>query len=241
MPSNLGRGRMREMSSRFAWGSKGEIVVTKRVPNALVEVRTMTLADVEGAVALQRACFPPPFREELHWQPHHLLKHLEAFPEGQFVAVAGGCVVGSASNVRLPEDRWRAHLSWDETVGGLDLRGHDPAGPVLYGVDISVHPEWRGQGIARKLYEARFALVGSLGLRRYATSCRLPGFRDWLAGMALSQDLLERYLSEVAAGVVVDRTLTPLLKLGLRLEGGLTGHMDDEESMGCAASLEWTP
>jgi len=241
MASNLVEQRMREMSSRFGWGSKDEIVVTKRAPNALVEVRTMTVNDIEGVVALQRACFPPPFPEELLWRPEHLYRHLAVFPKGQFVAAVDGYVVGSASNARLPEDRWRAHLSWDETVGGLDLLGHDPAGPVLYGVDISVHPDWRGQGIARKLYGARFALVRSLGLRRYATSCRLPGFRDWLAGMTLSQDLLERYLNEVAAGAVVDRTLTPLLKLGLRLGGGLACHMDDEESMGCAASLEWTP
>lgn len=207
----------------------------------MVAVRTMTLDDVEGVAALQTACFPPPFPEELLWKPHHLRRHLAVFPEGQFVAAVESTIVGSASNMRIAKDRLRAHHSWDETVGGLDLCGHDPAGSVLYGVDISVHPEWRGQGVARMLYEARFALVRSLGLERYATSCRLPGFRDWLAGRTLSAEMLDRYLGKVVIGVQVDRTLTPLLKMGLRLVGGLTDHMDDEESMNCAASLEWTP
>lgn len=207
----------------------------------MVAVRTMTLDDVEGVSALQRACFPPPFPEELLWKPHHLRQHLAIFPEGQFVAAVDGSVVGSASNMRVANDRLRAHRSWDETVGGLELRGHDPTGTVLYGVDISVHPEWRGRGVARKLYEGRFALVRTLGLKRYATSCRLPGFRDWLAGRTLSVEMLDRYLGKVAIGVLVDRTLTPLLKMGLRLECGLTDHMDDDESMDCAASLEWTP
>lgn len=207
----------------------------------MVAVRAMTLDDVEGVAALQSACFPPPFPQDLLWKPHHLRRHLSVFPEGQFVAVVDGTIVGSASNVRIAGDRLRAHASWNETVGGLELRGHDPTGAVLYGVDISVHPEWRGQGVARRLYEARFALVRLQGFERYATSCRLPGFREWLAGRPLSEEMLDRYLGKVAIGVLVDPTLTPLLKMGLRLVCGSTNHMDDVESMNCAASLEWTP
>lgn len=51
-------------------------------------VRDMLPKDIEGAVALQRDCFPPPFPEELLWQISHLQRHLEIFPEGQFVAFA---------------------------------------------------------------------------------------------------------------------------------------------------------
>ena len=41
-----------------------------------MEIRRLQRADVEGVVALQRACFPPPFPEELLWKREHIERHL---------------------------------------------------------------------------------------------------------------------------------------------------------------------
>jgi GNAT superfamily N-acetyltransferase len=194
----------------------------------------MLMADIPGAVALQRACFPEPFPEELLWAPDHLERHLEIFPEGQFVAIADGQVVASASNTRISEPRYEAHESWDATVGGPFLQTFDPAGATLYGLDISVHPNYRSQGIGRLLYQARFDLVRILGLARYATACRIPDFH-------LFPGNLDDYVKAVTTGNRTDRTLTPLLRYGLKLVTGLENYMDDEESRNCAALLEWVP
>lgn len=203
--------------------------------NQRVQIEVLGPRHVAGVVGLQAACFPPPFPAELLWSEAHLLRHMEIFPAGQFVAVRDGAVIGSASSLIIGEESWRAHKPWEETTGGHFLPAHDPMGTTLYGADVSVHPEFRGQGVARALYEARFELVRSLGLTRYGTACRLPGFQA--SGLA---DQAE-YCRQAEKGERTDPTLTPLLRLGCRLVAIARGYMDDPESGDAAAVLEWVP
>lgn len=198
----------------------------------------MGVDDITGAVALQRLCFPPPFPEELLWKPEHLLRHLDVFPDGQFVAVAEEAVIGSASGAILREEVWADHRDWDATVGGPFLQNHDPTGTTLYGVDISVAPDWRGRGIGRALYQARFDLVRRLGLRRFGTACRIPDYVAYAERQPMSP---REYVGLVADGQVTDRTLTPLLRMGLTLVEVVDNHMEDAESGNAAAVLEWRP
>ncbi|HRI43108.1 MAG TPA: GNAT family N-acetyltransferase [Fimbriimonadaceae bacterium] len=200
----------------------------------------MSEDDLAGAVTLQRSCFPLPFPEELLWTLEHLTRHLSVFPEGQLVAEQGGdsMVVGSASSLILSEDNWQRHSNWDETVGGFFFANHDPTGTTLFGADISVHPDARGQGIGRALYQARFDLVRRLDLDRFGTACRMPDYRNWAS--ATGGEPAE-YAQAVARGDLRDRTLTPLLRAGLSFTGVIPDHMEDHESGNAAAILEWRP
>lgn len=204
-----------------------------------VQILPMLEEHIEGAVALQRACFPEPFPEELLWSRDHLLRHLELFPSGQFVAVSGDQVVASASASRISEANWLSHANWDETVGGPLLESFDSLGSTLYGLDISVHPEARGLGIGRRLYERRFKVVEEGGLARYGTACRVPDYQ------AYATDHPETSVGEYAELVVnnraTDRTLSPLLRYGLTYLGVIHGYMEDKESDNAAALLEWRP
>lgn len=201
-----------------------------------VTIRTTTRADIAGVVALQRDCFPPPFPEDLLWQAEHIAHHLEIFPEGQWVAEQGGRIVASCTNLILEEANWQAHLDWESTVGGHFLRAHAPGGTTLYGVDLSVAPASRGQGIGRSLYQARFDFVRAHALTRYGTAVRMPDYQSQAQGQAP-----QAYAEAVAAGTLTDRTLTPLLRMGTEFLGVIENHMDDEESGHAAAILEWRP
>lgn len=198
--------------------------------------REMKQEDIEGVVALQASCFPPPFPEDLLWKPQHLERHLTIFPEGQFVAVIGGTVIGSASASRITEDHWQAHLPWEETLGGFFFDTYSPTGTTLYGADISVHPDYRKRGIGRGLYQCRFDAVKGLTLKRYGTACRIPGFQEWNEA---HQKSVAEYCEAVRDGKAQDRTLSPLLRLGLSLCGVIDNYMEDEESGNSAALLEW--
>ncbi|MCW5935999.1 MAG: GNAT family N-acetyltransferase [Fimbriimonadaceae bacterium] len=202
-------------------------------------VRPMALADVSGVVALQKACFPPPFPQDYHWLEGHIRAHLTVFPEGQFVAERAGLVIGSASNLIVSEEGWESHADWMETTGGTEFQNHDPQGSTLYGADISVHPETRGQGVGRALYQARFNLVKANGLRRFGTACRIPDWREW--SVANRDTLKQAYCLAVVRGDARDRTLTPLLRMGMAYRGVIEDYMDDDESGNAAALLEWNP
>jgi ribosomal protein S18 acetylase RimI-like enzyme len=203
-----------------------------------VIVRPMAAADFDAVVGLQRLCFPEPFPEELLWSREHLAGHLELFPEGQMAAVLDGEIVGSASALRVTRARWQDHTDWDDLTGGLSLERHEPEGAILYGADISVHPSVRRMGIGRALYGARFDLVRELGLDAFATVCRLPDCRAWMkehSGTPLD------YARAVERGEAKDRTLTPFLKMGMKLMGVDEDVMDDPESLDAGARLEWRP
>ncbi len=182
---------------------------------------------------MQRACFPEPFPAELLWQDMHLENHLRLFPEGQFVALDNDKVIASCTNMRVSNANWDAHLPWEEQTGGLMLSRHDRGGETLYGIDISVHPNYRGRGIARALYQLRYELVRAENLARYGTVCRLPDFSA--SGLASPSE----FAGAVAAGMTTDRTLTPLLKMGLHYRGIIDNYMDDQESGHAGAILEW--
>lgn len=194
---------------------------------------------IPGAVALQRACFPEPFPLEALWSTDHLAQHLLVFPQGQFVIVGIEGVLATASNLVISEGAWQRHASWEETTGGFEFKNHDPNGSTLYGADISVHPEFRGRGLARMLYRARFDLVRQLGLARFGTACRIPDWHAWSKSNPTGSQI--DYCQMVLSGDTTDRTMTPLVKMGLSFVGVAEKHMDDPESGDAAAILEWTP
>ncbi len=196
------------------------------------QIRQMTENDVEAVVALQATAFPPPFPQEYHWDAASIRSHLRHFPEGQFVVETDGRVVGSCSNTIVTEERWQAHGSWIETVGHHALRGFTGKGNTLYGMDITVHPDARRQGVGRAFYEARYALCRQRGLKRYGTGCRMPDFR------ASGVPTVEQYAREVVHGQRHDRTLTPLLRYGLTFVAVVRGYMEDYESDNAGALLE---
>ncbi len=187
---------------------------------------------------LQLACFPPPFPEELLWNGSHLRRHLEIFPEGQFVTLdQKDKVWASCSNTLVPDAVWDAHTSWTETVGGPYLRRFDRSGKTLYGLDVSVHPSVRGKGLLREFMKQRFDLCRGMNLTRYGTAVRMPGFASW--ANQTGDATPEMYARQVESGAVKDPTLTPMLRVGLRLEGVIRDYMDDFESGNAAAALEW--
>ena len=198
-------------------------------------IRHMTVEDVEAAAALQVLAFPPPFPAELLWQPDHLLAHLAKFPRGQWVAVVNEQIVGSLSNCIFSEANWQSHGPWFESIGTLYANGHHPRGTTLFGLDITVHPDFRKRGIGTAFYQTRFQLTRELGLARYGTGCRLPD-------LALHPQLTpEEYAEKVQSGELTDGTLTPMLRFGLKFVSVARDYMEDEESRNAAAILEWTP
>jgi GNAT superfamily N-acetyltransferase len=194
----------------------------------------MVADDIPATVILQALAFPAPFDPELLWQAEHLFAHRQKFPSGQFVARSGTVLVGTCSNTRISSAQL-AQPTWDQTVGGPFLDRFAPDGDTLYGLDISVHPDYRRRGIGRALYQARFELVRALGLRCYATTCRIPDF----AASGVSR--VEAYVDQVSSGERVDRTLTPLLRMGLQFVKVKPQFMADRESGDAAVHLEWKP
>ena len=202
-------------------------------------LRAMTEGDLAAAVALQKLAFPPPFNQDYHWDAKTLLGHIGLFPEGQLVAEYDARIIGTCSNTVVAEDVWQLHAGWYRTVGGPDLENFHRAGSTLYGLDITVHPDYRRTGVGRSFYDARKKLIGQMRLRRYGTGCRMPDYRKYES--LHPGTTVEQYAEAVVRGRVIDRTLTPLLRYDLKFLGVIRDYMPDYESDDSGALLEWTP
>ena len=144
----------------------------------LADGLVITHARPEFAVQLeelQRTCFPT-LAEEERFKSYHYLKHMELFDDGQFVALDGDRVVGATTTLRLDFDFDHVDHTFGEIIQGGWLTSHQPNGAWLYGADISVHPEYRGRGIATALYAARQEVVWRLGLKGQVTAGMIPGY-----------------------------------------------------------------
>lgn len=200
-----------------------------------IAVRSYTLADFDDLVRIQSECFPPPFPPELWWNKEQIISHISLFPDGALCAIDGKTIVGSATCNRIQFDPAHPGHTWAEAADNGYIRNFDPQGDTLYGIDIGVRPAWRGRGVARELYEARFDLVRKLGLKRFLAGSRISGYYKH------SELTPEAYAEEVIAGRINDPVITPQLKAGLRPLMVVREYLPDEEARNCALLMEWKP
>jgi GNAT superfamily N-acetyltransferase len=191
---------------------------------------------VEQLAAIQLACFPT-LAEAERITAAHYAAHISRFPAGQLAVLdnATGRVVACSTDFRISGvDLGHCEHRYIEAVDHNWLGHHDPRGEWLYGADIGVLPAYRRQGVARRLYEARQALVRRLRLKGHVAGGLLRGFPQYKPVMSA-----EDYVAAVVAGNIVDPTLSVQLKMGFTVLGIIQHYVDDPACDGKAAFIVW--
>jgi GNAT superfamily N-acetyltransferase len=156
---------------------------------------------------------------------------VEQFPEGQLTALVhteqGLKVVGGVTTFRTNVDfegDTVPHYYFD-FIGHGYLTNHEPDGAWLYGVDISIHPDYRRKGIGSRFYDARRELVRRLNLRGELVAGLMPGYERYRGQMSV-----EEYARRVVTGELSDPTLSMQLKNGFVLRRLLTNYVIEPRS-----------
>ncbi len=187
--------------------------------------------------ALQKTCFPTLAPHEL-MREEHFLSHYRVFPEGDFVALdvtkEGERVVGLGSGFLTDFDFDHPNHTFKEMIAGGYYTNHDPNGRWYYGGDISVHPEYRGRGIGKLLYEARKKLILERGLEGIVAGGVLPGYALHRGKLSVPD-----YVDKVVAGELSDPTLSFQLKNGFEVRGLLKNYLEDDASDNWATLIVW--
>jgi GNAT superfamily N-acetyltransferase len=190
---------------------------------------------IASLAAMQRVVFPTLNDNELYTEAKYR-KHIELFPEGQFVALVYTHgeyrAVGSTTTFRTHFDFDHPQHTYLNAVAGGWLTNHDPEGEWLYGADMSVHPDFRGYGIGKRLYEARRKLVRRLNLRGEIAGAMLPGYHHYCHRLTVPQ-----YVLRVTQGKLIDPTLSMQLKMGFDVRGILYNHLSDPRSRNTASLI----
>lgn len=196
---------------------------------------TITNTRAEHAALLgqmQRIIYPTLTDDELFTEAKYH-KHLELFPAGQFVALAHidgkQYPIGCTSSYRTDFDFTHYNHTYLEAIADGWLTHHNPEGEWLYGVDMAVHPAWRGLRIARRLYDARQAVARRLNLRGEIAGGMMPGYHPHRTRLTIAQ-----YALQVWQGRLDDPTLTVQKKNGFEFRGILYDHITDPRSNNAA-------
>lgn len=183
--------------------------------------------------ALQCACYPTLAEHEL-MRVEHFASQYQVFAEGQIVALADGRVIGQGSGFFLDFDFDHPQHSFKEICAYFYFTNHIPDGAYYYGADISVHPDYRRQGIGQKIYQARQNLVKRYHKRGILGGGLIPGYAQYKQALTVQE-----YVDRVVAGELYDTTLSFQLKQGFRVRGLLEDYIEDSASDNWSTLIEW--
>jgi hypothetical protein len=188
-----------------------------------------TQPEYVGALAAMQALVFPTIAAEECFSEAMYRAQIDAFPDGQLTALLhdnGGTVVIGGTTTFRTNLRFDGDLPYYfDIIGRGYLTCHDPDGEWLYGVDISVHPDYRRLGAGSRFYDARRGLVRRLNLRGEIVAGMLPGYERYRDGLTVA-----RYVNKVIIGELTDPTLTWQLKNGFRVERLLQDYVHDPRS-----------
>ena len=203
-------------------------------PRSIYRLRNTEHEDFPGIIELTRKTYP--FTNP--YEVAQLASQREIFPEGQFVVIEKrtGKVVGFSASLIIDWDDYDERAEWYDFTANGYFTNHDPEhGKTLYGAEVMVDPEKRGQGVGKIIYGAREDLVRRLELLRIRAGARLRDYHRH------SQKLTaEEYVKAVVSGRYSDRTLSFQLKRGFQVISVVRNYLvGDPESLGYAAIIEW--
>lgn len=147
--------------------------------SAPVKIRLATPDDIDGIRAVDAAAW----NEDVAFSAEQLRAQIRKFPEGVLVAEAlepNGCrIVGTLSLMKMESARLPSIQTWAETTDNGYITCHQPNGDALFGVNLSVRPDWQGHGVGTRLFTHAMAYALGQGLRCAAWGGRLPGLAEF--------------------------------------------------------------
>ena len=169
------------------------------------------------------------------WSRHTIEKLIESFPDGQVVIEDDGRLVGIALTVRVDYDEFTNPHKYDDLIGKREVILDDPEGDAMYGLDVLIHPDYRGYRLGRRLYDARKELCRSLNLRAILAGGRIPQYHQHAEELSPTQ-----YIDRVARKEIHDPILSFQLANDFQVKRLLRDYLpEDARSQGYATLLEW--
>jgi GNAT superfamily N-acetyltransferase len=199
----------------------------------IIELRHLQLQDYLGLKAAMKEAY-----SEIggsYWQAEAIESLLNLFPEGQLCVLVNNEVAASALSIIIDSDELDDEHTYKQVTGNFSFDTHNPKGDILYGIEVFVHPKYRGLRLGRRLYDARKELCENLNLRAIMAGGRIPNYNKY------SDELSPRkYIEKVRLKEIYDPTLTFQLSNNFHVKRVLKNYLPgDTESEDYATLLEW--
>lgn len=173
--------------------------------------------------------------EDEPWRLKDIRLLLDKFPEGQICITANDKVVGCALSIIINYKKFGDNHTYEQIVDDYKFSTHDPDGDVLYGIEVFVHPDYRGMRLARRLYDARKELCESLNLRAIVFGGRMTRYAEYA-----DQFTPKEYIQQVKDNAIYDKVLNFQLSNDFHVKKVLRNYLqNDTSSKDFAALMEW--
>ncbi len=195
-------------------------------------IRMAELEDARKISALSRKVYG----KGENYTTEEVRGQINNFAEGQLVAEYEGKIVGHCATFQISEKTARRAHSWSEITGGGFAARHDPDGQILYGMEVSVDPDYRRLRIGLRFYKVRRELCQHLGLKGIIFGGRMPGYARRKRKYPDPTD----YLAAVVDKQFRDPVINFQLNQGFEPIGVLKDYMpSDTPSGGHAVHMFW--
>lgn len=170
-----------------------------------------------------------------YWSEKEIQNLIQKFPEGQLCIVIDDKIAGCALSIIVDYSKYDDHHTYEKIVGGENFSTHTSKGNVLYGIDVFIHPDYRGMRLGRRLYEARKELCEQLNLRAIIFGGRIPNYSKF------AQELTpKKYIEKVKLKEIHDPVLSFQLSNDFHVKKVIKGYLEgDHQSKEYAVLMEW--
>ncbi|WP_148252909.1 bifunctional GNAT family N-acetyltransferase/carbon-nitrogen hydrolase family protein [Aidingimonas lacisalsi] len=169
------------------------------------------------------------------WPKLTIDKLISEFPDGQIVIEDDGRLVGVALTALVDYDEFSNPHKYDDLIGKREIILNAPNGDAMYGLDVLIHPAYRGYRLGRRLYEARKELCRSMNLRAILAGGRIPQYHQYADELSPTE-----YIDKVSRKEIHDPILSFQLANDFLVKRLLRKYLpEDEKSQGFATLLEW--
>ena len=170
-----------------------------------------------------------------HWKENQVQKLLDIFPQGQLGIEVNGRIVGCALALIIDYDDFDDEHSYREITGNYTFNTHNSEGDILYGIEVFIHPDYRGLRLARRLYDARKELCERLNLKSIVFGGRIPNYHKFSDTLSPKD-----YIQKVKHKEIFDPVLTFQMSNDFHVMKVIKNYLnDDAESEGYAVLMQW--
>lgn len=201
-------------------------------------IKNATIDDVDQIIEV----------EELAWKEEGAAtrelfnSRFEVFPEGILVALKKDKIIGVCVTEIIDVDFTDRTYSWYEiTDNGKLKKSHNIRGKYIYGVDLSVMPQYQGYGIGQQIVEKVVSIMIDKNFKKLLFGSRIPGYCQYADKLSVFDYVFSK--DNDGNNLIID----PELKFYLREYRGsmmnakkiIPNYFKDSKSLDYGVLVEW--
>ncbi|MCI7598736.1 MAG: carbon-nitrogen hydrolase family protein [Prevotella sp.] len=197
-----------------------------------VELRNLHMEDYDQLAGSFKRIYG---NSDIFWTHKQIKKLIDIFPEGQVVVIADNQIVGCALSIIVDYDMVKGDHTYAQVTGNETFNTHNPQGNILYGIEVFIHPGYRGLRLGRRMYEYRKELCEKLNLKAIMFGGRIPNYHKYADKMRPKE-----YIEKVRSREIYDPVLNFQLSNDFHVRRIIRNYLpNDEESKHYACLLQW--